>query len=88
MAEEARRYRIRHGCGPTAAAPYHVLWTALFASEASSFGHEADPIEPDPVKAMIAASRTVILEHREIAGVLASSGLFFVSLLAFACLVG
>lgn len=37
---------------------------------------------------MIAASRTVILEHREIAGVLASSGLFFAGLLALACLVG
>lgn len=29
---------------------------------------------------MIAASRTVILEHREIAGVLASSGLFLAGL--------
>lgn len=37
---------------------------------------------------MIAASRTVILEHREIAGVLASSALFFAGLLALACLVG
>lgn len=65
-----------------------MLWTALFASEASSFGHEADPIEPDPVRAMIAASRTVILQHREIAGVLASSGLFFTGLLALVCLIG
>ena len=65
-----------------------MLWTTLFASEASSFGHEADPIQLDPVNAMIAASRTVILEHREIAGVLASSSLFFVSLLALSCVFG
>lgn len=78
---------MRHGCGPAAADPHHVLWTTLFASEASSFGHEADPIELDPVNAMIAASRTVILEHREIAGVLASSGLFFVGFLIVAALL-
>lgn len=37
---------------------------------------------------MIAASRTVIREHREIAGVLASSGLFLAGVLALACLTG
>ncbi len=87
MAAEARSYRMRHGCGPAAAAPYHVLWTTLFASEASSFQPEADPIAPDPVNAMITTSRTVILEHREIAGVLASSALFFASLLMVTALL-
>jgi hypothetical protein len=36
---------------------------------------------------MIAASRTVIREHREIAGVLASSGLFFAGLLMLTALL-
>ncbi|AWN37210.1 hypothetical protein DK427_16975 [Methylobacterium radiodurans] len=65
-----------------------MLWTARFAFETSIFRPEADRIKPDPVHAMIAASRTLILQHREIAGVLASSGLFFASLLALTCLVG
>jgi hypothetical protein len=36
---------------------------------------------------MIAASRSLIREHREIAGVLASSGLFFAGLLTLATLL-
>jgi hypothetical protein len=37
---------------------------------------------------MIAASRTIALEHREIASVLTSSGLFFAGLPAIAFLIG
>ncbi len=79
---------IYPGCSSTTAAPRRMLWTVRPASEASSFRPEADPIEPDPARTMIAASRTVILQHREIASVLASAGLFFASLLALTCLVG
>ncbi len=71
-----------------AAAWWETQSLACADPEVSSFCRDAHPIESESVPAMIAASRTIALEHREIASVLTSSGLFFAGLPAIAFLIG
>ena len=69
-----------------AAAWWETQSLAFGDPEASSFCRDAHPIEFELVPTMIAASRTISLEHRESAGVLTSSDLFFAGLPACAFL--